>query len=241
MQRAAELKIGQKPRALTSSTVPVHDFPGFEHVRVSTLHTRGSVLFAEGQFARGVYLLRVGSVKLSISSEQGKVLVFHIARAGELLGVNSVLRQLPYEATAETLEACRTDFIPHSDFVGMCSNNKEVGESVLEALSRHLYEMTEIARMLLLSETAAEKLARLLLKWGDDHGVEMPYGICVDNSFTQEEISQMICTSRETVTRLFGMFGKRDLVHLNGDTIVIRDRKGLESVSEFNKNLLTAI
>ena len=38
----------------------------------------------------------------------------------------------------------------------------------------------------------------------------------------------MICTSRETVTRLLGDFKRRHLVSLVGNTIFIRNRKALE-------------
>jgi len=49
-------------------------------------------------------------------------------------------------------------------------------------------------------------------------------------TLTHEEIAQMIGTSRETVTRLFADFKKRQLIQLKGSTLVIRNRPALESL-----------
>ena len=57
--------------------------------------------------------------------------------------------------------------------------------------------------MLALSETALEKLARLILRWGRDFGERTSDGVQVRVALTQEEIAQIIGASRETVTRLF--------------------------------------
>src|SRR5688572_18135826 len=71
---------------------------------LSSLHRRGAVLFSEGQQARGVYVLRAGRAKVSISSSEGKVWILRIAQPGDLLGLNSALKDSPYEATVEAIE-----------------------------------------------------------------------------------------------------------------------------------------
>jgi CRP/FNR family transcriptional regulator len=49
-------------------------------------------------------------------------------------------------------------------------------------------------------------------------------------ALTHEEIAQMIGTSRETVTRLFADFKKRQFIQLKGSTLVIRNRQALETL-----------
>jgi CRP/FNR family transcriptional regulator len=194
------------------------------------MHARGSVLFSEGQPSRGVYVVRSGSAKLSISSAQGRVVILRVALPGDLLGVSSVLSEAPFEATAETLEPCRIDFITRDEFILLTNSNKDFSVDVLHAIKQELTELVERTRLLLLSETAAEKLARLLLKWADEDGNVVVDGTRVNLNFTHEEVAQMICTSRETVTRLFGEFSRRGLIQLDGNTILVRDRLGLTNV-----------
>jgi CRP/FNR family transcriptional regulator, cyclic AMP receptor protein len=228
----------QRATLTTPETDPASDspvsnivFPGFGKSGLGAIYPRGTVLFREGQVLQGVYLLRTGSIKLTISSRRGKVLALRIARSGELLGVSSLLRGTPQDAAAETLEDCRADFIPRADFLRLQQTNQEVAEFVLNAVLHDVDELVRQARLLLLADSAAEKLTGLLLKWCDDHGVEDSHGIRVNNTFTQEEISQMISTSRETVTRLLGEFARRRIIEFQGNTIVIKSRISLESIA----------
>jgi CRP/FNR family transcriptional regulator len=49
-------------------------------------------------------------------------------------------------------------------------------------------------------------------------------------TLTHEEIAQMIGASRETVTRLFADFKKKQLLEVKGSTVVIRNKSGLEKL-----------
>ena len=48
--------------------------------------------------------------------------------------------------------------------------------------------------------------------------------------FKHEEIAQMIGASRETVTRLFADFKRKQLLRVKGSTLIIKDKTGLEGV-----------
>lgn len=210
---------------------PMREVRGFDEVKLSKYYPRGAVLFVEGQRPRGVYLLCEGRAKVSISSAEGKTLVLRIAQSGDLLGLNSALTGLPYDATVATLENCRIDFVSRSDFTKLLDRSKTARVRLSEALSSQLGEVIERARSLLLSKSAAEKLARLLLKWCDELGKPTPQGIRLNHGLTQEEIAQMICASRETVSRLLTELKRKQIVRLNGTGIFVRNRAALELVA----------
>jgi CRP/FNR family transcriptional regulator len=84
-------------------------------------------------------------------------------------------------------------------------------------------------RSLILSESASERLARLLLGWLDTKGGTRHRGQ-MKLTLTHEEIAQMIGTSRETVTRLFTEFKRKQFVERRGSTLVVRNRGGLQSL-----------
>src|SRR5689334_12457249 len=170
MRSAANLGIQNKGRMFETLT-PTNGLTDFEDVRLSTIHPRGTLLFVEGQQAHGVFVVVAGAVKVSISSAQGRVLILRIAQPGDLLGVKSTLLGLPYEATAETVRQCRTVFIPQAEFIALHDRDEHVKQAVLGSLGDYLSSLIEATRRLMLSETTAEKLARLLLKWCDEHGV----------------------------------------------------------------------
>ena len=49
-------------------------------------------------------------------------------------------------------------------------------------------------------------------------------------TLTHEEIAEIIGTTRETVSRLFSEFKKKQLMQLKGATLVIRSRVALERI-----------
>jgi len=53
----------------------------------------------------------------------------------------------------------------------------------------------------------------------------------VATDFTHEEMAQMIGSSRETVTRLLGDMKRRELIRLEGATLVIPNRIALQAIT----------
>ena len=192
---------------------------------LNSVHGRGKVLFAEGEPARGVYILRTGSATVSISSIDGRIVTPRVARAGDVLGLNSVLASSSYEATVKTLEPCRTDFIPRAELVELIEQSHAGARAILKILSHELTELTERTRSLLLPQTASARLARLLLEWSKKSDR-------IDRVFTHEEIAQMICSSRETVTRTLASLGRRKIIEITSDSILIRDNAALNRMAQ---------
>ena len=199
-----------------------------EEALASTYPT-GSVLFAEGQAARGVFIVRRGRVKLSICGSDGRTLILRIVEAGCPLGVAAVVSGRQYEATAETQEPCEISFLRQSDLLRLMRLHGELAVWVTQHISQdYAYTCREI-RDLILSDTASERLARLLVGWLDQNTTAInPSQMKLPS--THEEIGQMIGSTRETVSRLFADFRKQHLIQQNGSSLVIPDRLALESL-----------
>ena len=191
---------------------------------LNSLHGRGKVLFAEGEPARGVYILRTGRATVSISSSEGRIFIMRVAQPGDVLGLNSVLRMSSYDETVKTLEPCRTDFISRAELIELIENSRAAARAVLQLLSHELTELTERTNSLLLPQTANAKLAKLLLKWGRESSR-------IDRIFTHDEIAQMICSSRETVTRLLASLTRLRIIQITSDTIQILDDAALKKMA----------
>jgi CRP/FNR family transcriptional regulator len=67
-----------------------------------------------------------------------------------------------------------------------------------------------------------------LIRWSDAHPTSEAR---LNLGLTHEEIAQMIGASRETVTRLFAAFRKKQIVSFSNNTIVVSDRNALESMA----------
>jgi CRP/FNR family cyclic AMP-dependent transcriptional regulator len=201
----------------------------FEQAAITTSYPTGAVLFSEEQAPRGVFVVRRGRVKLSICGSDGRTLILRIVDAGSPLGVASVVSGRPYEASAETQEPSEISFLRQSDLLRLMRQHGEFALWVTQHISGDYATTCREIRDLMLSDSASEKLARLLVGWLD-HNTEAKNPTQMKLALTHEEIGQMIGTSRETVSRLFAGFKKQRLIQQNGSTLVIPNRIALESL-----------
>ncbi len=200
-----------------------------EQAALTTTYPSGAVLFAESQMPKGVFVVRRGRVKLSVCGSDGRTLILRMVEAGGLLGAASAISGREYEATAETQEPSELSFLRQSDMLRLMRMNGEFALWVTQHLSQDYTGTCREIRDLMLSDSASEKLARLIVGWLDSN-TESKQPCQLKMALTHEEIGQMIGTSRETVSRLFAGFKKQHLIQQNGATLVIPNRMALESL-----------
>jgi CRP/FNR family transcriptional regulator len=220
---------------------PLRAIAGIERVSYSKVYPRAAVLFNEGHVANGVYVLCTGSAKISICSADGKKLIMRIAKPGDVLGLYAGLTGRPYEATAELLEPSRVSFVSRQNLLETIGSQEAFGLGLVRVFSDQFSEFVDHARLLMLSESTTEKLARLILKWSRDFGELTAGGIRLQILLTQEEIAQIIGASRETVTRLFSALKRRQIIRVNGGAMVIRNSAALASLAQMSPNQIGAV
>lgn len=213
----------------TFSDLPAAVASAIEQEALTTTYPTGAVLFAEGQAPRGVFIVRRGRVKLSICGSDGRTLILRIVDSGCPMGVAAAVSGRQYEATAETQEPSEISFLRQSDLLRLMRHHGEIALWVTQHISQDYACTCREIRDLILSDSASEKLARLMVGWLDQNAAATN-PTQVKLALTHEEIGQMIGTSRETVSRLFAGFKKQRLIQQNGCNLVIPNRVALESL-----------
>jgi len=203
-----------------------------ESVRHPSSYPGDALLFVEGHAPRGAFVLCSGQVKLSTTSREGKVLILRIAEEGDVLGLSATISGENHELSAETLGPCHVNFLERKALLSAIESSAEFGLRTSLALSREFHAVYRDIHDLMLARSSTGKLARLLLSWARPllHSPEAAE-IRIPSGLTHEEMAQRIGSSRETVTRLLGSLKKRDLIRLEGSTLVIRNRVALEELA----------
>jgi CRP/FNR family transcriptional regulator, cyclic AMP receptor protein len=198
-------------------------------IKSTAVYPKGAMLFIEGQQPRGVFVLCTGKAKLSTSSREGKTIITKISDGGDVLGLNAVVSNRPYEVTVEMMEPGQANFVPRDSLNHLMKDFPEVSARIAQQLSRNYYTAYEEIRTLGLAASPSEKFAKLLLSWSTKSTQE-DGSSQVKLTLTHEEIAEIIGTTRETVSRLFSEFKKKQLMQLRGATLVIRSRVALEKI-----------
>ena len=202
-----------------------------ESITAAASYPKGATLFVEGQKPRGVFILCNGRVKLSTSSADGKTLILRVPERGEILGLAATISGQPYQASAEVLEPAQANFIARNDFLDFLKTHGEAALRVAQELSENYHLAIGEMRTIGLSHSAAEKFARFLFEQISD-GEKQEGEVRATLTLTHEEIAQMIGSSRETVTRLFSDFKKKQILQVKGSTVIVRDLATLRKLAE---------
>src|SRR5450755_3446486 len=208
--------------------LPVPAVQRLNDIKSTAIYPKSAMLFIEGQQPRGVFVLCTGKAKLFTSSSEGKTVITKISDAGDVLGLSATISNRPYEVSAEMIEPGQANFITRDALLHFLREYGEVALRVAEQLSRNYYTAYEGIRTLGLSNSPAERFAKLLLGWAKTPGNGDP--LQVKLTLTHEEIAELIGTTRETVSRLFSQFKKKQIVQLKGASLTIRNKAALEKM-----------
>jgi CRP/FNR family transcriptional regulator len=107
----------------------------------------------------------------------------------------------------------------------------EVGAKVVKQLTHNCKCAYGEIRSIGLSNSVPEKIARLMLSWAEQpSGIpqKIPHEIPFRVTLTQEEIAQLVGTSRETVSRVLSEFRRKGWLRVRGATWTILNKPALE-------------
>ncbi len=201
----------------------------FNKIKHAAVFPEHAVVLVEGQSPWGIFILCQGRVKLSTTSREGKTLIVRIAEAGEVLGLHAVVTGGRYELTVETMQPCQLNFVGREDMLHFLNTHTDASLHAIQHLARDCSDSYGVVRTIGLSHSVSERFARFLLETAADGEVSNGK-VRVRLAMTHEEISQLIGTSRETITRLLSEFRKNAMAELKGSTLIIHNRPALKNL-----------
>jgi CRP/FNR family transcriptional regulator len=174
-----------------------------------------------------IYLLKKGNIKIVKIDEEGNELIIDVIQKGELFG------ELGFGEMANSNEYAKV----LTDNVILCSFNVKDFERVLTEFPSLAITYTKIVGFQLkrvknsysnlFFKTAKQRLIAFLRDWIEREGKVIEGRAIISNYLTQEEISQIICTSRQTVTLIFNEWEQRGLIVYGRKEIIIENLKML--------------
>ncbi len=190
-----------------------------------TSFRKGDVLIRQGMLSTNVVYLRRGLTKLHIEGPYGDQIV-RIVKAPGYLGLPTTFGDKinQYSITAiDDVEAC---FIDMTTFRNLLYSNPDFSYEIIIDICRNELELYN--RCVNRSQKQLRgKIADVLL--------EMSGPIYDSDSFTlpisQEEVGNLIDSSRESVSRILAEFEKDDIITVSGKKIEIINRESLLMIS----------
>jgi CRP/FNR family transcriptional regulator, cyclic AMP receptor protein len=188
--------------------LPVVEFP------------RRHTIYAEGELGDRLYIIVSGKVKLTRRSPDGRTKLLTVVGPPDMFGALSTLDAGPRTASAATITAVRAASMDRDAIHAWITNCPESAEQLLRLLARQLRrndtDLTE-----LISTDGPGRVARQLLALAARFGTYEDGELRVTPDLTQEEIAQMIGSSRETVNKTLASFANRGWIRIDGKSVLI--------------------
>ena len=182
-------------------------------------YPKGSNVFLEDKKAFGICFLITGSVKLTKSDSFGKELILKLVSEGSVFGEVVLFNGGNYPATALTLQDSKIAILYNEDLEKQIRVNPQLALNLIKILSLRLRKAQEKIKELALMDTK-RRLYNLLIRWSSE-GRMFNGKIVIENNLTQQEIADLIGTTRETVTRTLKELKDSDVLKLEKGKILI--------------------
>lgn len=195
----------------------------FHSLCIERRFLRDAEVFRQGDPPDGVCVLEKGLLKLVSVSEKGTEQILHILRPGDVFG-ELVLIGKPRPFTAVALTEAGVSILSLARLQELLATSPVFSRNYIRLLSMRLYEL-ERTFPALVHAWPHHRLAKELLHLAEDMGDETPKGTRLTLRLTHELLSNLVGTSRETVTLLIHKFEEIGLLHREGrDLFLNRER-----------------
>lgn len=182
-----------------------------------TSYKRNAVLMTEGEPGETLFIIVSGSAKIYVGDDNGDEMVLYIKGPGDYIGDIALLDDAPRSASVATLEKTVVYGISKSDFLAVLRDNLDISMAIIRSLTRRLRHETDSVRSL-----ALESVYRRLAKKLDELSVPTDDGASIlPRRFSHQELSSMIGSSREMVTKVLAELTKGEYIEMRDNCIAI--------------------
>jgi CRP-like cAMP-binding protein len=175
----------------------------------------GGIVFKAGESAPGVWIVRNGSVELSVGSGPRRAVV-HLLRPGDVDGDIQMLLGMNLPYTGRALSGATCLFLARDDFESLLATSLPVARRWLSSVAQRL-AASQMRVLGLLGGSLTAQAARLLTDEADGSRVELP----------QRTLAAMLGVQRPSLNKVLKDLERQGLIRICYAAIEILDPAGL--------------
>jgi CRP/FNR family transcriptional regulator, cyclic AMP receptor protein len=208
------------------------DLDAIGHATLMTHCVRGQQILSPDDPPDRIHIVKKGRVRVYRVTPDGKQLTLDIHEKGTILGDMTLIGQdrLP-DAYAEAIDEGVICTITPDELRRLIERYPVIGVNIIRHLSRRL-QAAEQELEAMAYQRVDQRLARKLLDLGRRFGVRTERGTLIGARLTQQELAEMIGTTRETLAHTLADFRRRGLLDTQRHQVTIRDAARLADIAD---------
>jgi CRP/FNR family transcriptional regulator, cyclic AMP receptor protein len=189
---------------------------------------RGATICSKGDPGNSLVAVISGTVKISVSSAEGRSAILNLIGPGEIFGEMSVLDGQPRSADATANTNCEIFIIDRREFLPFVRSQPALAMKFIELLCTRLRWTSDQVEQIILQNLPG-RLASALIRLTEKHKLA-PGGRTI--AVTQQEISEMVGMTRESINKQLRIWASRKWVRLEHGAIVVLNTEQLQALAE---------
>lgn len=184
---------------------------------------KGDIIYFSSSDVPRIFLLKKGNIKIVSIDEEGNETIKEILQKGDLFGELSLEQDTDVNEYAKALtdEVSICSFLL-SDFEDLLVRNPSLALSYTKFVGLKMKRFKNNYSNLV-TKDAKTRLVTFLKDWAQREGKFEGNKVVIENYLTQNDIAQIICTSRQTATLLLNELEEKNLIYYNRKEIIIDD------------------
>lgn len=184
---------------------------------------KGDVIYFSSSDVPRIFLLKKGNIKIVSIDDDGNETIKEILQKGDLFGELSLEQDSEVNEYAKALtdEVSICSFLL-SDFEDLLVRNPSLALSYTKLVGLKMKRFKNNYSNLV-TKDAKTRLVTFLKDWAQKEGKREGNKFIIENYLTQNDIAQIICTSRQTATLLLNELEEKNLIYYNRKEIIIDD------------------
>jgi CRP/FNR family transcriptional regulator, cyclic AMP receptor protein len=206
------------------------DSEGFDQLCRYAKHAtlkRGSTIVSKGDPGNSLIAVISGTVKISISSADGRSAILNLIGPGEIFGEVAVLDGQARTADATANTNCEIFVIDRRELLPFVRSQPALAMKFIELLCARLRWTSDQVEQVILQDLPG-RLASALIRLTEKHKAAQG-GRTI--AVTQQEISEMVGMTRESINKQLRAWAARNWVRLEHGAIVLLDAESLQALA----------
>jgi CRP/FNR family transcriptional regulator, cyclic AMP receptor protein len=197
------------------------------YAKHSTLK-RGATIYSKGDPGNSLVAVISGTVKISVSSADGRSAILNLIGPGEIFGEVAVLDGQARTADCTANTNCEIFIIDRREFLPFVRSQPALAMKFIELLCTRVRWTSDQVEQVILQDLPG-RLASALIRLTEKHKLA-PGGRTI--AVTQQEISEMVGMTRESINKQLRVWATRKWVRLEHGAIVVLDAEPLQALAE---------
>lgn len=182
-----------------------------------------SFIYLPGESSDSTFFLAKGTIKIGTHSSDGKEVIKSLIHPTAMFGELGLIGEQYRQDFAQALkEDVHLYVLKVEDFKKVMRYNFDLCSHVMQLFGSRLMKAENKLESLIFKD-ARTRIIEFIKEAVNQRGRKVGYEMLLKHSLTHQDIANITCTSRQTVTLVLNELKKSDLIYFNRGKILVRD------------------